>query len=109
MRRVFQAQRDAFAAEGSPDSAIRIDRINRALDLLLDSRDELIDALRADYGHRSGELSLLTDIVAAAEALKYARRRLRRWMRPRRRAVNFPLGFFLPRRGCIIGPKESSG
>lgn len=94
LRALLERQRRAFLAAGPPDRATRIDRLDRAIALLVDHRDELVEALSEDFGHRSREQSLLTDVAASIEPLKFARRRVGRWMRPEKRKTQFPFGLF---------------
>lgn len=94
LRAVLDRQRASFLAEGPPSAELRVDRIQRAIDLLVDHQDRICKALDADFGHRSREQTLLTDVMSSVEALKFARKRLRRWMKRERRSVMFPLGLF---------------
>jgi coniferyl-aldehyde dehydrogenase len=92
MLRALEKARAAYLAEMPVGAAIRKDRINRALDLLIKHGGRLAEALRADFGHRSIEQTMLTDIAGACAPLRHARDNLDRWMRPeKRRAGPFPL------------------
>lgn len=73
-------------------AALRIDRLNRALDILVDHQQELKAAMSADFGHRSRDLSAIADIAASVTAFRHARKHLKSWMQPKRRALEFPLG-----------------
>lgn len=84
---LLEGLKSAQAADGVPSAETRIDRLNRAIGLLVDHRDELADALREDFGHRSVHGTLLTDVAGSIASLKYARAHVRRWMRPERRRV----------------------
>jgi coniferyl-aldehyde dehydrogenase len=61
--------------------------LTRCITLLLAYQDEFVDALQADFGVRSREMSMFTDLAAAIGPLKLARSKLEGWMKPRRRAV----------------------
>jgi len=87
----FQLQRTAARAEAAPTGRIRRDRLTRAINLLVSSQQAFCDALSADFGQRPEEISRFLDILPAVHALKLARRRLARWMRPRRVALGLPL------------------
>ena len=87
MRTLLDRQRHAHQTEGTPSAAIRIDRLDRAIGLLVDHAHDIADALRDDFGHRSIQGSLVTDVAASIEPLKHAKRHVRRWMRRERRAV----------------------
>jgi len=89
---LFAAQRAAFDAERVVSARARIDRIDRALALLLSHQRRLCEAVEADFGQRPHALTRFMDIFPAVHALKFARRNLRRWMRPQRSRVGLPLG-----------------
>lgn len=84
---LMERQKAAQTVEGIPSAEIRIDRINRAIGLLVDHKDRLADALCQDYGHRSIHASWLTDLAGSIASLKHARAHVRRWMKPERRRV----------------------
>ncbi len=86
MHATLERQKSAQLADGPPSAEVRIDRLDRAIGLLVDHADEMADALREDFGHRSVHASLVTDVAASIEPLKHAKRHVRRWMRrePRR-------------------------
>ncbi|MDP2376255.1 coniferyl aldehyde dehydrogenase [Reyranella sp.] len=78
-------QREAQRRDGAPPAAVRIDRLNRCIALLVDHRDEIEAALNADFGARSRQATAFTDIASSIGPLKHARDRVARWMRPQRR------------------------
>ena len=92
MADVLARQRAAFLAELPVSAATRKSRLSRALAMVLDHRDRLVAALSEDFGHRSTEMSLVTDIMASVKPLKHAIKHLDAWMRPERRGLDFPLG-----------------
>lgn len=92
IREVLSRQRHSYLAEGPPSAEQRIDRLDRAIGLLVDHEKEIVEALAADFGHRSHDQSLLTDVGGSIEPLKFARKHLRSWMKSRRRRTMFPLG-----------------
>jgi coniferyl-aldehyde dehydrogenase len=84
MRTVLDEQRRAFLESGPPSAAIRIDRIDRIVDLIVSNADELVDALVSDYGHRSRAQSMMSDVVGPLPSIKHTRKHVRSWMRPTR-------------------------
>ncbi len=88
----FKHQRQAFLAEGNVRYRTRLNRLERAMTILIDRRDDFVEALNSDFGSRSPHQSLLTDIVASLEPFKFAKAHLRRWMQPEKRKVSMPLG-----------------
>lgn len=109
MKSVLQTQKKAIAAEGFVSHNSRINRIERTIDMLVDYRAEICDALSSDFGHRSPHLSLFTDIAGAVGALKNARKNLRKWMKPEKRKPIFPLGFFGAKARVEYQPKGVVG
>jgi len=93
IREVVDLQRKSFLEDGPPSAEKRIDRLDRAIGVLVDHKQEISDALSKDFGHRSHHQSLLTDVFSSIEALKFAKKHLRGWMKSERRSPNFPLGF----------------
>ncbi len=85
-------QRKAVNADGPPTAELRVDRLQRAIALLVDNETRITSALSDDFGHRSVDQSRLADVAASVEALKFARKNLHRWMRPSKRKSQFPLG-----------------
>ncbi|MEO0880031.1 MAG: coniferyl aldehyde dehydrogenase [Pseudomonadota bacterium] len=91
MRDTLERQRAAQLKDNAPSAETRIDRIDRAIDILVRRRSAFEDAMCADFGHRSKDASGLTDIASSIGALKHAKSNLRKWMRPERRPTEFPL------------------
>ncbi|GAB7533837.1 coniferyl aldehyde dehydrogenase [Burkholderia sp. 3C] len=66
---------------GPPSIAIRKDRIERALDLILSNRHAIVAAISEDFGNRSLDQSMFGDILSSAEALRYNRDHVEEWAR----------------------------
>ena len=80
-------QRTAQLRDGTPSAAVRIDRLNRCIALLVDHRSDIETALNADFGARSSHVSAFADVASSIGPLKHARRHLKRWMKTERRSV----------------------
>jgi coniferyl-aldehyde dehydrogenase len=89
---LLQAQRAAFMAEGVVSARVRIDRLTRALELLVAHQSEFCAAASSDFGQRHADLTRFMDVMPAVRALGHARTQLRRWMRPQRQRVGLPAG-----------------
>jgi coniferyl-aldehyde dehydrogenase len=87
MQEILDLQKRAAVSKGPPDARLRRDRLTRAITLLLDHRDDLVAALNADFGARSPDMSMFTDIAAAIAPLKNARANVEAWMKPQKRKV----------------------
>jgi coniferyl-aldehyde dehydrogenase len=79
-------QRAAQLRDGAPPAAIRIDRLNRCIALLVDHRREIEAALNADFGARSAQATAFTDVAGSIGPLKFSRDHVARWMRTERRS-----------------------
>lgn len=89
---LLQRQREAYLEEGVVSAATRKDRLERAIGLLKTHEKRLVEAMNADFGHRSEHQSLFTDIAGSVGPLRHAQKHLERWMRPEKRKVGpFPL------------------
>lgn len=91
MKEVLERQKQAHIQDGPPSAQVRINRIDRAIALLIDNKEEICEALRADFGHRSAHQSLLADVFAPLGELKAAKKALPKWMRAEKRKTMFPL------------------
>ncbi len=85
IRAILDKQRKSFLNDGPPSAELRIDRINRAIGLLVDFKDEIAEALCEDFGSRSVHQSQFTDVASSIAPLKHARKHLKSWMKPERR------------------------
>jgi len=92
MQAVLDRQKKAYLAEGAVTAKTRIDRIDRAINILKKHGDALSEAMAEHFGHRSFEQSKVMDIDGSISPLEHAKKRLRQWMKPARRKVMFPLG-----------------
>ena len=94
MQAVLDRQKKAYIAEGAVSAETRIDRIDRAIDILKTHGSKLSEAMAADFGHRSMDQSKMTDIDGSIGPLESSKKQLRKWMRPEKRKTMFPLGIF---------------
>src|SRR6266704_5134044 len=84
LRRLFDAQRTAFAREAYPSIAVRRDRLDRLASLTDKHEGEIVRAIAADFGSRPAQETRVTELFMVRAGIRYARRHLARWMRPRR-------------------------
>ncbi|MGP7796130.1 coniferyl aldehyde dehydrogenase [Sphingomonas sp. CLY1604] len=106
---VLAAQRAAFTAELPVSLAVRKDRLTRAAAMIRDCADRFCDALSEDFGHRSRDQSMLTDIAGSIAPIAHALKRLDAWAKPERRGVQFPLGLLGARAWVEYQPKGVVG
>ncbi len=106
---VLARQRAAFTAALPEPLSVRRDRIDRAIALLIDYKDEFATAVSADFGHRSTEQTLMTDIMPSVGALKHAKKHFEAWSRSERRKAMFPLGLLGAKAEVVYQPKGVVG
>src|ERR1700716_3526588 len=90
MRLLLTKQKEAWLANGIPDYATRIDRMDRLIALLVHSKDEIAATINEDYGGRCVEGSLFAEVLTVVNTLKYNKIHLREWMEPELHEAPFP-------------------
>ena len=86
----FERLRAAFDLRAAPPLAARRAKLG-ALDAAIRARgDAIVRAVAADFGRRPEPEMLMGEVAVVLGAIGHARRRLRRWMRPRRSLTAFP-------------------
>ena len=73
MQMVLEKQRASFIAALPEPMSVRSDRIDRAIALLIDNAENFAKAVSVDFGHRSREQTLMTDIMPSVSAMKHAK------------------------------------
>ena len=84
---LFERQREAFARERLPTLAVRRDRLARLKSLVVDHEARFIEAVAADFGHRSPHETRLAELYIVAAGIAHAQANLGRWMRAERIAT----------------------
>lgn len=87
-------QREAFAAEGAVPAAIRTQRLQRVIDMLVDYADPLCAAMDEDFGGRPVVFSMMNDVLGSLGSLKHARDNLEGWMPAQPRPAIAPFDQF---------------
>lgn len=87
MQAVLDLQKRLVISKGPPDARLRKDRLTRCIDLLITHQNDFVEAMNADFGNRSRDMTRLTDIAGAIGPLKEARESLEKWMKPQKRKV----------------------
>jgi len=98
MQKILDTMRKAQRDEPPADGATRRDRLDRLAALVRDNRDAIASAISADFGQRSSEETALLEVFPSLDGIKHTRKRVRRWMRVRRRWAGF---WFLPARVAL--------
>ena len=87
MQAILDRQRTAYLAEGVVSSQTRIDRLERAVQVVKKHQKTFVQAMNEDFGHRSEHQSLFTDIASSIGPLRHAQQNLKRWQKKDKRKV----------------------
>jgi coniferyl-aldehyde dehydrogenase len=109
MQTVLARQRASFTAAMPEAMSVRRDRIDRAIALLVEHKEAFAKAVSADFGHRSTEQTLMTDIMPSVGALKHAKKHFEAWSRDEKRKAMFPLGLIGAKAKVVYQPKGVVG
>lgn len=106
---LLDRQRRAFERDPVVSAETRIDRIDRVISLLVDNQGALCEATSADFGHRSLHQARMADIFGSLTSLRYAKKNVRRWMKPEKRKVDPPLNILGAKAEIRYQPKGVVG
>ncbi|MBF9196815.1 aldehyde dehydrogenase family protein [Microvirga terrestris] len=95
----FQAQKRAWAEQGGLSPERRDEVLGALAKALVRHADGFTKAIAEDFGHRSPHETKLADLYPVIASLRHARKNFRRWMKPRRRPIQW---MFQPGTGRII-------
>ena len=92
MQRIQDEQKKHFIKEGAPYIELRVDRLNRLKNLIMENRYDFVDALNEDYGNRSNNTSIMTDAYSIIPDINNAIKNIKKWTKVEKRSSNFPFG-----------------
>ncbi|ULP50007.1 aldehyde dehydrogenase family protein [Mycolicibacter virginiensis] len=79
---MLEKQRRSFTDDGPPGAAVRRNRIDRLLAMVLENVDAFTEAMAQDFGTRSRAASLATEMIGIVPVVEHTRSHVRQWMRP---------------------------
>jgi coniferyl-aldehyde dehydrogenase len=95
----FNAQKRAWMEQGGLSPERRDEALGALAEALVRHTDEFTKAVADDFGHRSPHETKLADLYPVIASLRHARKNFRRWMKPRRRPIQW---MFQPGSGRIL-------
>lgn len=99
LQTIFERQKAAFARHAPFCLDKRLEALSALLQSVINHQDELIQAVSADFGNRAVAETRLLELFPLIDEIRFAKRNLRRWMKPRSVAANWQ---FLPSRAKIL-------
>ncbi len=97
MEAIFASQKSAFDEDPMPGIEVRRKDLDVLRQAILTFKGRLADAVTKDFSGRSRH-ETYAELLAAVQGIRYARRHLRRWMRPSRRRA----GLLLATTSCRV-------
>lgn len=79
-------QKQMYLADGLPSAELRIARLKRLEKVLVEHQREWVEVIDADFAGRPAAQTRM-EILGALESIRHARKHVRVWMKPERRAV----------------------
>ena len=79
MQNILEKQKAYFIKNGPPSYDLRIDRLDRMKSLVMENRYKIVDALNEDFGVRSKNQSMATDVYTIVPSIEYAKKNLKKW------------------------------
>jgi coniferyl-aldehyde dehydrogenase len=87
MQDILSSQKRAYLNDSVVSTALRIDRLERAVNVLKNNQQNFVDAMTADFGHRSEHQSVFTDIASSIGPLRHAQKHVAGWQKKQKRKV----------------------
>ena len=94
MNDVLNIQKKKFIKDGPPSINLRVDRLNRLTSMLVENRYAFTEALSSDFGSRSQNASLMTDVYTVLPEITNAIKNIQRWTKDEKRSSNMPFSLF---------------
>jgi coniferyl-aldehyde dehydrogenase len=93
LQQILHSQRVAHLAQPYPSVSVRRVDLQKLRALISDNTESIVQAITADYGHRSRHETMLAEVVPVLQAVDHALKHLKRWMKPQRRGADW-VAFF---------------
>jgi len=87
LRDALQRQRAAYLAHPVPSLAERRSDLQQLARFVQENRQAIIEAISADFGHRSSHETLLLEVTPLLAGIRQCLQHVQRWMRPQRRHI----------------------
>ena len=87
LQRIFEIQRQACCDNPYPSYEERVDNLNALKEMVLNYKEDLLQAMSDDFGHRSRGDSVIADILITIQGIDYCLKNLKDWMKPSKRRV----------------------
>ncbi|NND60776.1 MAG: coniferyl aldehyde dehydrogenase [Gammaproteobacteria bacterium] len=107
LRRIFDQQKQAFTMSEPFTLRQRRAQLDKLAAVIAANRESVVKAISDDFGHRAAAETLSAEVMVTLESIRYARRRLAGWMRPRRARTGLLMA--TTRAATVCQPKGVAG
>ena len=90
MQHTLEKQKIQSRRQIYPSLSMRIDRLDRMLDMMLEYQTQIPEALSEDFGHRPEMLTKFAELAATFDSIHFIKKNLKSWMKPERRKATPP-------------------
>jgi len=94
MQHTLEKQKIQSRRQIYPSPSMRIDRLDRMLDMMLEYQTQIPEALSEDFGHRPEMLTKFAELAATFDSIHFIKKNLKSWMKPERRKATPPFNLF---------------
>jgi coniferyl-aldehyde dehydrogenase len=89
LKQALHRQRVANLAQPYPSESARRADLQKLKALVHDNAKAIVQAISADYGHRSKHETLLAEVVPVIQGVDHALKHVKQWMKPQQRSVDW--------------------
>ncbi len=82
LEEILEIQKNSFSNHPYPPLKQRKENLKLVLKIISNYKQEWIDAISTDFGHRSKYETLMMELMQTQHLIKFVLSKLRRWMRP---------------------------
>lgn len=84
LTRIFENLKTSFEAAGTPNFQQRYEHLQTLEDLMVKYSEEIVSAIVDDFSHRSNTEIENFEITSPIGDIRFAKKKLKRWMRPKK-------------------------
>lgn len=86
---ILEMQRAAFLRDGAPSLEHRKSALEKLHRLMIEYKQDLLEAISSDFGNRSHHESLMAEVFITVNAIKHCKAKVGKWMKPKRAPIAF--------------------
>lgn len=96
---IFSKQKQAFSECPYPRVSLRIAQLKKLKQVVVEIQQDIIEALSADFGHRSHDETRIAELLTFVEGIKSTIKQLEQWAKPDKRKVSL---LFMPASNKVV-------